>query len=46
MVPEAAAMAVMLRDLGVTQKIMLLEEESLNTRDNVEKFREVPGGWY
>lgn len=43
-VSEAAAMSAVLRDLGVPQEIMLLEEESLNTRGNAEKVREVLDG--
>lgn len=43
-VSEAAAMAAVLRDLGVPQEIMLLEEESLNTGQNAEKVRELLGG--
>lgn len=43
-VSEAAAMAMVLRDLGVPEEFLLLEEESLNTRENAEKARELLSG--
>jgi uncharacterized SAM-binding protein YcdF (DUF218 family) len=43
-VSEAAAMAVVLRDLGVPEAFMLLEEESLNTRENAENAGKLLSG--
>ncbi len=42
---EAAAMALVLRDLGVSYEFMLLEDESLNTRQNAVNVRELLGGF-